>query len=59
MGSEVFIMETFFRLTMVLVGFLLAFLSLITIIHSSHYVVGILLMFGGVTIMFGGLPNHE
>lgn len=52
-------MEIMFRLTMVLVGFLLAFLSLITIMHSSHYVVGILLMFGGVLTMFGGLPNHE
>ena len=52
-------MEIMFRITMVLVGFLLAFLSLITIMHSSHYVVGILLMFGGVLTMFGGLPNHE
>ena len=52
-------MEIFMRLTMVLVGFLLAFLSLITLIHSSHYAVAVLLMFGGVTIMFGGLPNHE
>ena len=52
-------MEIFFRLTMVLVGFLLALLSVITIIHSSHYVVAVLLMFGGVTIMFGGLPRHE
>ena len=51
--------EVLFRLTMVLVGFLLAFLSVITIIHSQHYVVAILLLFGGVTIMFGGLPNHE
>jgi uncharacterized membrane protein YccC len=52
-------MEIMFRLTMVLVGFLLAFLSLITLIHSSHYVVAVLLMFGGVLTMFGGLPNHE
>ena len=52
-------MEIMFRLTMVLVGFLLAFLSLITIIHSSHYVVGVLLLFGGVLIMFEGLPRHE
>ena len=44
---------------MVLVGFLLAFLSLITIIHSSHYVVAVLLMFGGVVMMFEGLPKHE
>ena len=52
-------MEIFFRLTMVLVGFLLAFLSLITLIHSSHYVVAVLLLFGGVLIMFEGLPRHE
>ena len=52
-------MEIMFRLTMVLVGFLLAFLSLITIMHSSHYVVAILLLFGGVLIMFEGLPRHE
>ena len=52
-------MEIMFRLTMVLVGFLLAFLSVITIIHSQHYVVAILLLFGGVTIMFGGLPHNE
>ena len=59
MGSEVFIMEIFFRLTMLLVGFLLAFLSLITLIHSQHYVVAVLLLFGGVVIMFEGLPRHE
>ena len=59
MESEALIMDIFFRLTMVLVGFLLAFLSVITLIHSSHYVVAVLLLFGGVTIMFGGLPNHE
>ena len=59
MGSEVFIMEILFRLTMLLVGFLLAFLSLITLIHSQHYVVAILLLFGGVVIMFEGLPRHE
>ena len=52
-------MDIFFRLIMVLVGFLLAFLSIITLIHSSHYVLSVLLLFGGVTIMFGGLPNHE
>jgi len=52
-------MEIMFRLTMILVGFLLAFLSVITIIHSSHYVLSVLLLFGGVTIMFGGLPHNE
>ena len=57
--NEVSVMEIFFRLTMVLVGFLLAFLSVITLMYSSHYVVAVLLLFGGVLTMFGGLPNHE
>jgi len=52
-------MNIFFSLALVLVGFILTFLAVITLIHSSHYVVGVLLLFGGVTIMFGGLPNHE
>ena len=57
--NEVSVMEIFARLTMVLVGFLLAFLSVITLMNSSHYIVAVLLLFGGVTIMFGGLPNNE
>ena len=59
MESEALIMEIFFRLTMLLVGFLLAFLSFVVMLHSSHYVISVLLLFGGVTIMFGGIPNHE
>ena len=51
--------EVLFRLAMVLVGFLLAFLSLITMIHSSHYVLAVILLFGGVLIMFEGLPKYE
>jgi len=52
-------MEILFRLTMLLVGFLLAFLSLVVVLHSSHYVVSILLFFGGVMTMFGGIPSNE
>jgi len=52
-------MEIFFRLTMLLVGFLLTFLAFVVTLHSSHYVISVLLLFGGVTIMFGGIPNNE
>ena len=52
-------MEIFFKLTMLLVGFLLTFLAFVVTLHSSHYVISVLLLFGGVTIMFGGLPRNE
>ena len=52
-------MNIFFSLALVLVGFILTFLAVITLIHSSHYVVAVLLMFGGVVMMFEGLPKHE
>ena len=52
-------MEIIARLTMLLVGFLLTFLALIVTLHSSHYVISILLFFGGVVTMFGGLPDYE
>ncbi len=58
MESEA-LMETIARLTMLLVGFLLTFLALIVTLHSSHYVISVLLFFGGVTIMFGGLPRYD
>ncbi len=58
MESEA-LMEIFFRLTMLLVGFLLTFLAFVVTLHSSHYVISVLLLFGGVTIMFGGIPNNE
>lgn len=52
-------MNIFFSLALVLVGFILTFLAVITLIHSSHYIVAVLLMFGGVVMMFEGLPKHE
>ncbi len=52
-------MEIIARLTMLLVGFLLTFLALIVTLHSSHYVISVLLFFGGVVTMFGGLPDYE
>ena len=58
MESEA-LMEIIARLTMLLVGFLLTFLAFVVTLHSSHYVISVLLLFGGVTIMFGGIPNNE
>jgi p-aminobenzoyl-glutamate transporter AbgT len=48
------------RLLMILTGFVLAMLGVITFIHSGeHQMLGILISFAGVASMFGGLPNHE
>ena len=47
------------RLLMVLVGFVLAMLGVIVFIHGQHYEVGILISFGGIVSMFGGLPHYE
>ena len=46
-------------LVMVLVGFLLAFLGVITFINSDHYTVGVLLLVGGCLITLEGLPKYE
>jgi hypothetical protein len=51
-------MESVMRLMMILTGFVLAMLGLITFIHSDHQTLGVLILFGGVMSMFGGLPNH-
>jgi len=46
---------------MVLTGFVLAMLGVITFVHSGdHKMLGILISFAGVVLsMFGGLPNAE
>ena len=47
------------RLLMVLTGFVLAMLGVITFVHSGdHKVLGILISFAGVVSMFGGLPDN-
>jgi len=46
------------RLLMVLTGFVLAMLGVITFIHSDHNILGILISFAGVMSMFGGLPDN-
>jgi len=61
MESEVLMIgEVVGRLLMVLCGFILAMLGVITFIHSGeHQSLGILISFAGVISMFGGLPNHD
>ena len=51
--------EMIARLLMVLVGFILTMLGVITFIHSGeHQMLGILISFAGVVSMFGGLPDN-
>ena len=45
-------------LLMVLVGFILAMLGIITFMHSEHQVIAILLFFGGICSIFEGLPKR-
>jgi hypothetical protein len=52
--------ELIARLMMILVGFIIVMLGFITFIHSGeHRMLGILITFGGVMSMFGGIPNAE
>jgi hypothetical protein len=51
--------EMIARLLMVLTGFVLAMLGVITFVHSGeHQMLGILISFAGVVSMFGGLPDN-
>ena len=51
-------METVARLMMILVGFIIAMLGVITAIHSEHHMLGLMISFAGVVSMFGGLPDN-
>ena len=51
-------METVMRLMMILVGFIIAMLGVITAIHSEHHMLGLMISFAGVVSMFGGLPDN-
>ena len=50
--------EMIARLLMVLTGFVLAMLGVITFMHSDHNILGILISFAGVMSMFRGLPDN-
>jgi len=47
------------RLLLILLGVIMAQVSLIIAFHTSHLIVSVLLLFLSVTMIFGGLPNHE
>jgi hypothetical protein len=51
-------METVMRLMMILVGFIIAMLGVITAIHSEHHMLGLMISFGGVMSLFMGLPDN-
>ena len=52
--------EVIGRLLMLLVGFIIVFLGFLTFIHSGeHRLLGVLICFGGVMAMFGGLPDND
>ena len=52
--------DILFRILMILTGFILAMLGAITFIHSGeHRMLGLLITFGGIASMFGGVPDHE
>ena len=47
------------KLLLLLLGVAMAQVSLIIAFHTSHLIVSVLLLFLSVTMIFGGLPNHE
>ena len=49
--------EVIARLMMILVGFIIAMLGIITAVHSEHHLLGLMISFAGVVSMFGGLPD--
>ena len=53
-------MNLVMSLLMVLVGFILALLGVIIFMHSNdHALLGVILSFGGICSIFGGLPHYE
>ena len=46
-----------FTLMLVLTGFVIAFLG--EWLHSQHYVIGLVLLFGGVATVHAGFPSNH
>jgi putative Mn2+ efflux pump MntP len=51
--------EALMRLLLMLLGVVMAQVSLIIAFHTSHLIVSILLLFMSVLMIFEGLPNAE
>ena len=47
------------RMMITLTGLIVGMLGVITAIHTDHFVLGVLLLFGGIWAMHEGLPRHE
>jgi NhaP-type Na+/H+ and K+/H+ antiporter len=51
--------EALMRLLLMLLGVIMAQVSLIIAFHTSHLIVSVLLLFLSVVMIFGGLPRYE
>jgi len=51
--------EALMKLFLMLLGVIMAQVSLIIAFHTSHLIVSILLLFLSVAMIFGGLPRYE
>jgi len=51
--------EALMKLLLMLLGVIMAQVSLIIAFHTSHLIVSVLLLFLSITMIFGGLPKHE
>ena len=51
--------EALMRLLLMLLGVVMAQVSLVIAFHTSHLIVSILLLFMSVLMIFEGLPNAE
>jgi len=51
--------EALMKLLLVLLGVIMAQVSLIIAFHTSHLIVSVLLLFLSVAMIFGGLPKYE
>jgi len=47
------------KLFLMLLGVIMAQVSLIIAFHTSHLIVSVLLLFASIMMIFEGLPNHE
>jgi len=47
------------KLLLLLLGVVMAQVSLIIAFHTSHLIVSILLLFLSITMIFGGLPKYD
>jgi len=47
------------KLLLMLLGVMLAQVSLIIAFHTSHIIVSVLLLFLSIAMIFGGLPRYE